>query len=135
MQRGLAAAESVFNFLDEPGEPDHGTQPLAANPGQLRFDNVSFRYPNAERVVLQQVSLEVNSGETVALVGSSGSGKTTLVSLIPRFYQPLSGRSRWMALRWTISLADLRQHIAMVSQDVVLFNDTVAANIAYGCQP
>jgi subfamily B ATP-binding cassette protein MsbA len=94
---------------------------------------VSFRYPNAERVVLQQVSLEVNSGETVALVGSSGSGKTTLVSLIPRFYQPLSGQITLDGIALDdIVLADLRQHIAMVSQDVVLFNDTVAANIAYG---
>ncbi|WP_287879740.1 lipid A export permease/ATP-binding protein MsbA [Aquitalea sp.] len=133
MQRGLAAAESVFNFLDEPGEPDHGTQRLPTTRGQLRFEDVSFRYPNAERVVLQQVSLEVNSGETVALVGSSGSGKTTLVSLIPRFYEPLSGRITLDGLALDeIVLADLRQHIAMVSQDVVLFNDTVAANIAYG---
>ncbi|BBF87123.1 lipid A export ATP-binding/permease protein MsbA [Aquitalea magnusonii] len=136
MQRGLAAAESVFNFLDEPGEPDHGTQRLPATRGQLRFEDVSFRYPNAERVVLQQVSLEVNSGETVALVGSSGSGKTTLVSLIPRFYEPLSGRITLDGIPLDdIVLADLRQHIAMVSQDVVLFNDTVAANIAYGAGP
>jgi ABC-type multidrug transport system ATPase subunit len=76
----------------------------------------------------------VNSGETVALVGSSGSGKTTLVSLIPRFYQPLSGQITLDGIALDdIVLADLRQHIAMVSQDVVLFNDTVAANIAYGC--
>jgi subfamily B ATP-binding cassette protein MsbA len=133
MQRGLAAAQSVFTFLDEPGEPDHGTRRLPQTQGRLRFDNVSFRYPNAERDVLQQVSLEVNSGETVALVGSSGSGKTTLVSLIPRFYQPLSGQITLDGIALDdIVLADLRQHIAMVSQDVVLFNDTVAANIAYG---
>jgi subfamily B ATP-binding cassette protein MsbA len=135
MQRGLAAAESVFTFLDEPGEPDHGTRRLPQTQGRLRFDNVSFRYPNAERDVLQQVSLEVNSGETVALVGSSGSGKTTLVSLIPRFYQPLSGQITLDGIALDdIVLADLRQHIAMVSQDVVLFNDTVAANIAYGAR-
>ncbi|RQO69286.1 lipid A export permease/ATP-binding protein MsbA [Aquitalea sp. FJL05] len=133
MQRGLAAAESVFAFLDEPGEPDHGRKRLPATQGSLRFEGVSFRYPNAERVVLQDINLTVNSGETVALVGSSGSGKTTLVSLIPRFYEPLSGQITLDGLALAdIALADLRHHIAMVSQDVVLFNDSVAANIAYG---
>jgi ATP-binding cassette, subfamily B, bacterial MsbA len=133
MQRGLAAAESVFAFLDEPGEPDHGRKRLPATQGSLRFEGVSFRYPNAERVVLKDINLTVNSGETVALVGSSGSGKTTLVSLIPRFYEPLSGQITLDGIPLAdIALADLRHHIAMVSQDVVLFNDSVAANIAYG---
>ncbi|RMD00817.1 lipid A export permease/ATP-binding protein MsbA [Aquitalea palustris] len=133
MQRGLAAAESVFAFLDEPGEPDHGSKRLPTTQGRLRFEDVSFRYPNAERVVLQDINLTVNSGETVALVGSSGSGKTTLVSLIPRFYEPLSGQITLDGIALAdIALADLRHHIAMVSQDVVLFNDSVAANIAYG---
>ncbi len=133
MQRGLAAAESVFAFLDEPGEPDHGRKRLPTTQGRLRFEDVSFRYPNAERVVLQDINLTVNSGETVALVGSSGSGKTTLVSLIPRFYEPLSGQITLDGIGLAdIALADLRHHIAMVSQDVVLFNDSVAANIAYG---
>ena len=133
MQRGLAAAESVFAFLDEPGEPDHGRKRLPTTQGRLRFEDVSFRYPNAERVVLQDINLTVNSGETVALVGSSGSGKTTLVSLIPRFYEPLSGQITLDGIALAdIALADLRHHIAMVSQDVVLFNDSVAANIAYG---
>lgn len=133
MQRGLAAAESVFAFIDEPSEPDHGTQCLPITRGELRFEQVSFHYPNANKWVLHDVSFTVKSGETIALVGSSGSGKTTLVSLIPRFYDPQRGRITLDGIALPdIRLADLRQHISLVSQDVLLFNDSVAANIAYG---
>ncbi|MDF0605917.1 lipid A export permease/ATP-binding protein MsbA [Neisseriaceae bacterium TC5R-5] len=133
MQRGLAAAESVFTFLDEPSEPDQGSQSVTKIAGQLSLQQVSFRYPGAERDALRSVNLTVQAGETVALVGSSGSGKTTLISLIPRFYEPDAGEMRLDGLALNeIPLSQLRQQMALVSQDVVLFNDTVAANIAYG---
>ncbi|WP_293761720.1 lipid A export permease/ATP-binding protein MsbA [uncultured Aquitalea sp.] len=135
MQRGLAAAESVFQFLDEPGEPDTGARAMPATSGRLAFNAVSFRYPQAERQILNNINLAVAPGETVALVGSSGSGKTTLVSLIPRFYEPQAGLITLDDVPLAdIPLRDLRRHIALVSQDVVLFNDSVAANIAYGLQ-
>lgn len=133
MQRGLAAAESVFDFLDLPEELDHGRTALPRTRGKLQLSGVNFRYPTAERQVLRDINLQVHPGETVALVGSSGSGKTTLVSLIPRFYDPDGGEIRLDDVRLQdMPLSDLRRHIAMVSQDVVLFNDSVAANIAYG---
>ncbi|MDR0587850.1 MAG: lipid A export permease/ATP-binding protein MsbA [Burkholderiales bacterium] len=133
LQRGLAAAESVFSFLDEHQEPDTGTHVLKSNAITLAFDRVSFRYPNAPQDALQEISLTVNAGETLALVGQSGSGKTTLVGLIPRFHLPSSGNIYINDIPiGEITLASLRDHIALVSQDVVLFNDTIAANIAYG---
>jgi ATP-binding cassette, subfamily B, bacterial MsbA len=134
LQRGLSAAESVFRFIDEPSEPDTGTLCIQRSRGELTFERVNFRYQNAERDAILDFDLSIRAGETVALVGSSGSGKTTLVSLLPRFYAPTDGR---ILLDGTdlndIRLDSLRSQIAMVSQDVVLFNDTVAANIAYGC--
>ncbi|MGL6070465.1 lipid A export permease/ATP-binding protein MsbA, partial [Craterilacuibacter sp.] len=133
VQKGLAAAESVFSFLDEHSEPDHGKKCLQAPKGALSFRKLSFQYPGAEREALSAIDLDVHAGETIALVGSSGSGKTTLASLIPRFYEPTSGHILLDGIALTeISMASLRAHIALVSQDVVLFNDTVAANIAYG---
>ncbi|WP_199181246.1 lipid A export permease/ATP-binding protein MsbA [Chromobacterium alticapitis] len=133
MQRGLAAAESVFAFIDEPGEPDHGSRAAGAVRGQLSFDAVSFSYPNVERPALSGIDLAIQPGETVALVGSSGSGKTTLASLVPRFYEPAAGRLLLDGVPLTeIPLDQLRANIALVSQHVELFNDTVAANIAYG---
>ncbi|WP_133679428.1 lipid A export permease/ATP-binding protein MsbA [Paludibacterium purpuratum] len=133
LQRGLAAAESVFLFLDQPSEPDSGTRTLEKVRGDLSFEQVGFRYLNAEKAAIDRFDLQIRAGETIALVGSSGSGKTTLVSLLPRFYLPTSGRITLDGIDLNeLRLADLRRHIAMVSQDVVLFNDTVAANIAYG---
>jgi subfamily B ATP-binding cassette protein MsbA len=133
LQRGLAGAASVFELLDTPSEPDAGTTPLARAQGRLRFDGVRLRYPRAEREALAGVDLEVRPGETVALVGASGSGKTTLMALIPRFYAPDAGvvSLDGIDLR-ELRLADLRAQIALVTQHTVLFNDTVAANIAYG---
>ncbi len=133
LQRGLAAAESVFALLDTPGEPDAGTRELERVRGEVAFERVSFRYPSGERDALSDLSLAIRPGETVALVGGSGSGKTTLANLLPRFYAPTAGEIRLDGIPLAeLKLANLRRHIALVSQDVVLFNDTVAANIAYG---
>ncbi len=133
LQRGLAAAESVFSLLDEPAEADTGTTALPRTQGLLKFEDISFRYPGSERPALEQISLTVAPGETLALVGSSGSGKTTLANLLPRFYPLEQGRILidGQSIE-TLSLASLRANIALVSQEVVLFNDSVAANIAYG---
>lgn len=133
LQRGLAAAETIFQFLDEPEEKNTGAAMLHKTRGELEMVNLSFSYPGGEKRALQGINLTIRAGETVALVGSSGSGKTTLASLVPRFYEPEGGQllldGKPLA---DYALPALRQQIALVSQDVVLFNDTVAANIAYG---
>jgi ATP-binding cassette, subfamily B, bacterial MsbA len=133
IQRGLASAESVFALVDEPTEVDTGTAELGRARGLVEFDAVTFSYPGAERVALHELSLTVRPGECVALVGPSGSGKTTIANLLPRFYQIGAGEIRVDGHRLQdIRLASLRESIALVSQDVVLFNDSIAANIAYG---
>ena len=132
IQRGLAGAESIFQLLDCPLEPDQGTITLPMAPWQVHFAQVSYAYRQGEEV-LHQVSFAIQPGETVALVGHSGSGKSTIASLLPRFYEVSSGAIFVNGVSITdVSLASLRQGIAMVSQQVTLFNDTVAANIAYG---
>ena len=133
LQRGLAAAESVFQVLDEIPEDDNGHVELQRARGHLRFEEVNFSYPASSRPALQAVNLEIMPGQTVALVGSSGSGKTTMAALIPRFYHLTSGRLLVDGHHLEeLKLESLRANIALVSQDVVLFNDTVRANIAYG---
>jgi subfamily B ATP-binding cassette protein MsbA len=133
MQRGLAAAEMVFGLIDERPEPDRGTLELGRARGEVEYQRVSFVYPGAAQPALHEVSLRVAAGETVALVGASGSGKTTLVNLLPRFYEPTAGRILIDGMDVAqIKLASLRENIALVSQEIVLFNDTVAANIGYG---
>ncbi len=133
IQRGLAAAESIFGMLDLEDEPDNGTVKLDRARGELRFDRVSLKYAGSEREALTDVSLAIQPGETIALVGSSGSGKTSLVNVIPRFYEPSAGRLFVDGHDiTTLTLASLRAQIALVSQDVLLFDDTIAANIAYG---
>ncbi len=133
LQRGLAAAEVVFDLIDQPAESDEGKTPLAKARGEVCYENISFEYGETNRPALKDISFCIQPGETIALVGPSGSGKTTLVNLLPRFYAPTSGRILVDGhdIR-AIPLAELRNNIALVSQDVVLFNDTVAANIAYG---
>jgi subfamily B ATP-binding cassette protein MsbA len=133
LQRGLAAAESVFELIDQDGESDPGRAAIARARGEIRFDDVSFSYIDAKRLALDAITLTVNPGETVALVGASGSGKSTFANLVPRFYRPTRGRILLDGHDLeTLTLASLRANIALVSQDVVLFNDSVAANIAYG---
>jgi len=133
LQRGLAAAESVFELIDQAGESDPGLTVVTRVDGEIRFDNVSFSYANADQPALDAITLTINPGETVALVGASGGGKSTLANLLPRFYRPTSGRILLDGYDVeTLTLASLRANIALVSQDVVLFNDSVAANIAYG---
>jgi subfamily B ATP-binding cassette protein MsbA len=133
LQRGLAAAESVFELLDHVAERDQGAVRIGRAKGALRFEQVSFRYPGAERDALRAIDLDVRPGELVALVGSSGGGKTTLVNLVPRFFAPDSGRILLDGIPIAdMSLASLRDQLALVSQDIVLFNDTVRANVAFG---
>src|SRR4249920_1426538 len=133
LQRGLAAAESVFGLVDEKPEDDIGRVELQRAQGEIRMIGLTFMYPRAERPALSDVTLDIHAGETVALVGQSGSGKTTLANLVPRFYQPAFGRILVDGHDLTdISLPSLRGNVGLVSQDITLFNDTVAANIAYG---
>jgi ATP-binding cassette, subfamily B, bacterial MsbA len=133
LQRGLAAAESIFALLDEPQEPDEGKMSMGRAAGEIRFCELGFCYPHRPSPVLSDVSVTIAAGETVALVGASGSGKTSLVSLIPRFYHPTSGRIALDGIDIrAITLRSLRRNIALVTQEVVLFNDTVRNNIAYG---
>ena len=133
LQRGLAAAETIFTLLDESPEPDRGTQTLGRARGEVCFHQVGYRYRADGAGVIQQFDLDVRPGETIALVGPSGSGKTTLMSLLPRLYELQSGEIRLDGIPiHDLRLADLRANIAYVGQDIVLFNDTVAANIAYG---
>jgi subfamily B ATP-binding cassette protein MsbA len=133
VQKGLAAAESIFQLIDEPPERDHGTVAIGRARGEIRFERVGFHYGDPGRAALEDVDLVIAPGRTVALVGPSGAGKTTLASLVPRFYSPTRGRVLLDGHDLeALTLAGLRANIALVSQDVVLFNDTVGANIAYG---
>ncbi len=133
IEKGLAAADSIFRVLDTPAEPDEGDRVVERVRGEVHFVAVDFAYPDSDQPVLKGVSLSLVPGSVTALVGRSGSGKTTLAKLLPRFYQP-SGGSILIdgedAASYTLD--SLRRQVAMVSQDVVLFNDTIAANIAYG---
>jgi len=133
LQRGLAASESVFGLLDTPGETDTGNVTIGRAKGQIVFEHVSLSYQQDNRMALRNISLEIPAGQAVALVGASGSGKSTMANLVPRFYQPTSGHITLDGNDLAdLTLASLRANIALVSQEVVLFNDTVAANIAYG---
>ncbi|MFO7704950.1 MAG: lipid A export permease/ATP-binding protein MsbA, partial [Halopseudomonas sp.] len=133
IQKGIAAAESIFEQLDEEPETDTGTVEIDRVSGRIAVKGLKFSYPNTDKLVLDDINFTIEPGQMVALVGRSGSGKSTLASLIPRFYQHTEGE----ILIDGVDVADyklrnLRRHIALVTQHVTLFNDTVANNIAYG---
>jgi subfamily B ATP-binding cassette protein MsbA len=133
IQTGLAAAESVFSLLDEESEIDNGIKTLGRATGQIEFDHVVFKYPGAESPALAGISFNIAPGECVALVGQSGGGKSTIANLLPCFYAIDEGQIRIDGQSLSeIHLASIRENIALVSQEVILFNDTIGANIAYG---
>jgi ATP-binding cassette, subfamily B, bacterial MsbA len=133
MQQGIAAGQSIFEMLDEPAEPSGGDHLVKRVRGDILFDDVSFSYPAGKGSALEHVNLTVKAGEMLAIVGKTGGGKSTLVNLLPRFYDIDSGAIRvdGVDLR-DYELGNLRDQIALVSQDIVLFNDTIRANIAFG---
>jgi subfamily B ATP-binding cassette protein MsbA len=133
LQRGVAGADSLFSIMDEPDEIDTGTVEKNDIRGEVEFRNVSFGYGRDDGPVLNDISVSVEAGQTLAIVGHSGSGKSTLVSLLPRFYEVSSGDILLdgISIR-DYKLSNLRDNISLVSQDVVLFNDTIANNLAYG---
>ncbi len=133
IQRGLAGAESIFEQLDTPSERDQGQREIERVSGRLEVRKLSFTYPGTERRVLEDVSFTAEPGQMIALVGRSGSGKSTLANLVPRFYQHSDGDILLDGVSIAeFKLCNLRRHIALVTQQVTLFNDTVANNIAYG---
>ncbi len=139
LQRGLTAAEMIFGLMDQPIEEDDsrkaGVQRIEKAKGAIAFKDVSFAYQQDpdRQDALKHVSLSIQAGEVVAFVGPSGGGKSTLVSLLPRFFRPTSGAIELDGINLEeLSLSDLRRQIAFVSQDVILFNDSIAANVAYG---
>jgi len=130
---GVGRSRSAKRYVMKSREADTGTGAISRAQGRIRFEHVTQRYSQDGRAALSDLDLEIAPGESVALVGPSGGGKTTLVNLIPRFYVPSEGRVLLDGEDVeTIRLADLRRQIALVSQEIVLFNDTIAANIAYG---
>jgi len=133
VQKGIAAADSIFQVLDTEAEIDTGDYSVQRVQGAIEFRNVSFHYESSEKAVLDDVSFSVPTGSVTALVGHSGSGKTTLAGLLPRFYRYSEGHILLDGQELSdYKLENLRSHISLVSQDIVLFNDTVAGNIAYG---
>lgn len=133
LQRGMAAAEEVFLLIDKTPERTGGKPLAGRSSGRIEFKDVSFAYPGHQEPALRHIDLSIAPGQTVAFVGMSGGGKSTLVSLLPGFYSASSGEILLDGQNIdTIALTSLRSQIAMVSQQVVLFDDTLAANIAYG---
>lgn len=133
LQIGLAAAQSVFDLIDSPHEVNEGDKQIARARGEIEFKNVSIRYENAKRLAIDNLSFTIQPGEKVALVGRSGSGKTTLVNLLPRFYELQQGLILLDGIDIrALDLRNLRSQYSLVSQDIVLFNDTIFNNIAYG---
>ena len=133
IQRGIAAAQSLFDMIDLPIETDKGTRTLDRADGRVEIEGVSFRYERSEQNILNQINLTIEPGQTVALVGRSGSGKSTLANLLPRFYELNEGQIRLDGIPLPeLKLDELRQQIALVNQQVVLFEGTIIDNIAYG---
>jgi ATP-binding cassette, subfamily B, bacterial MsbA len=133
IQKGVAAAEEIFEILDSPGETDTGTQIIQAT-GKVSVQNLCFYYDSMkEKSILSDISFEILPGQMIALVGRSGAGKSTLAALLPRFYEATAGHIYLDGVSiCDLTLKNLREQIAVVSQQVVLFNDTIANNIAYG---
>ena len=133
LQRGVAGADSLFMIMDEKDEEDTGTQTIDRVRGDVCFDNITFSYGDENEPVIDNLSVSIGAGQTLAIVGHSGSGKSTLASLLPRFYELDSGDILIddIPIR-DFTLASLRDNISLVSQDVVLFNDTIRNNLAYG---
>lgn len=133
IQKGLAALQSVYELLDQATEVDNGQQVLSSTQGAVSYRNVSFTYPGTEQPVLHDISFDIAPGKSLALVGPSGSGKSTIVSLLARFYEISSGSILidGNAIN-DVTLKSLREQISLVSQNITLFNDTIANNIAYG---
>ena len=135
LQKGIAASESIFALLDEKIEKDTGTLELKNVEGDIEFKAVEFTYPETDKIILDGFSLRIAKDKTTALVGLSGSGKTTIANLIPRFFTTQQGDITINDVNIAdLSLESLRKHISYVSQNIVLFNDTIRANIAYGKQ-
>lgn len=133
-QKGMAACASIFDLLDQDIEMDTGKKEITRAQGNLRFKDVTFTYPSKKMPALRNVNFDINAGQTIALVGRSGSGKSTLSSLLTRFYRPQSGEILLDGIALNdVTLRSLRKQFALVSQQVTLFNDTIANNIAYGC--
>ncbi|MFM8453578.1 MAG: lipid A export permease/ATP-binding protein MsbA [Gammaproteobacteria bacterium] len=133
LQRGIAAAKSIFSLLDQKEETEHFSKSLKKAKGHLKLDKVYFKYQNSLNWVLKNINLEIKAGETVALVGKSGGGKTTLASLLPRFYELSTGTIYLDDSNIAdLSLENLRENIGLVSQHIILFNDSIYNNIAYG---
>ncbi|MCS4234234.1 lipid A export permease/ATP-binding protein MsbA [Stenotrophomonas sp. BIGb0135] len=131
--RGVSAAERLFSILDMPVERDQGVQKIGRSRGELSFEHVMLRYREDTGVALDDISFVARPGTVTAIVGRSGSGKTSLIRLVPRFYEPSGGRITLDGVALDdYPLADLRRQVAMVGQKVILFDDTVGANIAYG---
>jgi subfamily B ATP-binding cassette protein MsbA len=135
LQSGLAAAETVFRLIDENPEIDLGRTTIGRARGDIEFHDVCYTHAGSQKAVLHDINLSIAAGETIALVGPSGGGKTTLASMLPRFYNPSAGSILLDGIdTQDLTLASLRQQIAYVGQHIILFNDTVGANIAYGAQ-
>lgn len=133
IQKGIAGAESIFAILDTPPEVDHGTKIIARSKGHIEFQDINFIYPGHEKQVLKNIAFEIKPGQTIALVGRSGSGKSTLVSLLPRFYDNYVGKILIDGIDiQAVILKSLREQFALVSQNVMLFNDSIRNNISYG---
>lgn len=132
IQKGLAAAQSIFDFIDQPVEEDFGTQVLDKVEGKIEFKNIHFGF-QTDDPLFHHFNLTINARQTVAIVGKSGSGKTTISNLIARLYNASKGQILLDGIDiQTIKLSHLRQHLALVSQQAILFNDTIAANVTYG---
>ncbi len=128
-----AAADSLFNMMDIPTEEDPGNKEIGRAKGDVEFRNVNYTYPNSETPSLTNFNLKAKAGQMIALVGASGAGKTTIINLLPRFLVPTSGEILFDGISQNeLTLDSIRKQISMVTQDVILFDDTIAANIAYG---